>query len=552
MSILTGIALAGLIGGGGLTLSKNGKSSQFFGGIKNALTTTAIPRLRPQDYTNVKQVVSGQTIENKAQTTWDKILKTIKAGHILGGGWILASLIPFGIRKIFDFDSESTAMKAFSINLPIALLGGLGSIVTATFARNDFEASMINLVDDYVERVKISKDKKISDSKSGGELGTEDYVSFDDVILGSDRGKIIGAVRNLQRTGQILNLWGITGTGKTMTADSLADLILKQDFYDKDSVQIWKANSSAIDKALADDDTIGSWLREIPGLGRLFGETITERLERLVANAVKHYRDTGEFVVIVFDEAHELLATKQKNSIDPFDREKLKNALQRFFDNTLLQSDCKGVILALTSNSSVDQFPVTMFRRLVNVEYKRPDKERRIELIKNRVKVELETALNANPKLKDITLSSFTEEDFDKLASIGTVNLFKEIYKEKESSLIDDGLSPASVSHLEKRDMLHHAEIKQVINLAMLSYEGGGKEQLLLNIGSNLQAATKESVSRRFEWRGEISQKESAPVDYYFGRRGRASEDSRLVEKLGEILEEKLGLGRKDTTENNS
>ncbi len=141
---------------------------------------------------------------------------------------------------------------------------------------------------------------------------------------------------------------------------------------------------------------------------KIGGETIGERVERLVANAVAHYKKTGEYVVIGLDEAHHLLGKDSKhryggfNSADPNERSEVSNTLGKLIQDKIQTAKCQGIVLILMSNSTGSDMSAHLGRRFdADLIYERPDEELRKKLLEMVVTEELKNNKIANINLTD-------------------------------------------------------------------------------------------------------------------------------------------------------
>lgn len=504
VTTLGGLAGLGILAGSG-AFSRGGVlngSSSVLGPVKNILTTTAFESARPKDYTTVESALNSN-LDKKGHIK-NSLLRHLKIGHVIGLLWAGLSALPFGIKKIFNLDDDSSLLTLFKVNLPFGILGGIGSFVTACICRNDLEHSKENLLDQSVQRFSVSKSGQITKVREGVILEGK-LDSMDDVILEpASKRKITSAIKGAKHSGQVLILRGSIGTGKTMTAKAIANAILHEDYYKAEGIQVWHAAQNIMERALFADTKLGRMI--VPLVGKIGGETITERVERLVANAVKHYRETGEYVVIILDEAHEMFGMKDgQSAVDPAQRDITANELGKLFQDKIRNESglCKGVVLAMTANSAAKQLATSLQRRCTDVEYKRPSKEVRAELIQSVLKRELEKTDPRNAKLnQDVRFDMLTNQDFEKASEPGTVNLYKDVFHEQRSEV--PTYLTSYISQLENRNMVHHDDIVKSVITAIDSYTKGGKDSLFKMIEENIQSRTSEAVDRRHEWEDEI------------------------------------------------
>ena len=512
---LTTVAAASSAG----IITAGGKSRSLFTNVKNTLTTPLIPSTRTQDYTTVEKALKDSSPGAKKPSKW---LKMLKVGHAFGLAWLL-SMFSGNILEKFDIDSDSAIAKVCKVNSPIALIGGVVSLLTATIGRNDLEDSMVNLLDNHVTRFKVNKDG--SSVKSKDDQPWEYFPDLNEVVLPSGEqdynSEIKALIKESRTRGVFINLRGVIGCGKTMTAKAIARKLMQEDWYNKDNVQVWFASQNTMEKAWADD---GFPRIELPVIGRIGGETVSERLERLVANAVKHYKQTGEHVVIILDEAHEMLGLGD-NTVDPAVRSKISAALGKFCDEKLKKEMCQGVMVVATSNASGKQISAHLGRRFdLDIQFLRPAKQERLELIKNYLQKELKKQIDGTSKdlinenlardVKNQQISFDSNKfvnDYGSLAEIGTENLFQSQYGGDKDRAEGAGLL-AYIAHLEKRDMMHCDAVIKAVRESLQLYESGGTLGLKALIENSLKSKTAAAVKANHEWIQEII--------HYFGELG--------------------------------
>lgn len=527
------LAIGGLAGGlPALSLmrgNKKDKGTNFVSKTKNFLTATAFETVRPQDYTTIESAIKDKTAAKKEKSFSEKLLGFVKVGHIFGLAWLAATAIPYVLKKIFNFDDDSWLVKLFKVHIPFGMVGGLGSLGVATFCKNDYEGTLTNVIDDSVTRRKVYKGGKaellkenVVDKRTYPAINAV-VLPGDDIITGKDgqmysegqgscRGEINSALIRAQKAGIIFNFYGVTGCGKTMTAEAIADGVLNQPWYKGKSVQIWDASSNLMDKTIVDEigrNGFVEFLEDLIGI-RLFGESIAERLERTIAHAKRHYLETGEYVVIVLNEAHDLLGMSKRNGVynpsDPHSISRVASNIQKLVDKFRTELG-SGVCVALTSNSSIDQIGTALGRRFdTNTRFGRLGKNSRKLLIQKVLNRELNKPdseqLNKNI-IRDKVQLKLDPNDYEVLSSnIGTPNLFERSYGSKQARVEKD-LMP-HIEKLSHYDILTGDDVDRAVVDAVLNYKSGGKEELKKLIATFLTYKESKEIQDE-KWKGEIT-----------------------------------------------
>ncbi len=526
------LAIGGLAGGlPAFALRKGGKNNgtNFVSKTKNFLTATAFETVRPQDYTTIESAIKDKAVTKKGKSFGEKLLGFVKVGHIFGLAWLASTAVPYLLKKIFNFDDDSWLIKLLKIHIPIGMVGGLGSLGVATFCKNDYEGTLTNVIDDSVTRRRVYKGGKAELLKENV-LDKRTYPSInavvlpgDDVITGQDgqmysegqgscRGEINSAFLRAQKAGIIFNFYGVTGCGKTMTAEAIADGILSQSWYKGKSVQIWDASSNLMDKTIVDEigrNGFVEFLEDMIGI-KLFGESIAERLERTIAHAKRHYLETGEFVVIVLNEAHALLGMSKKsgayNPSDPHSISRVATNIQKLVDKFRTELG-SGVCVAQTSNSSIDQIGTALGRRFdANVRFGRLGENSRKLLIQKVLNRELNKPdseqLNQNI-VRDKARLKLDPNDYEVLSkNIGTPDLFERSYDSKQARVEND-LKP-HIAKLSHYDILTGDDVDRAVVDAVLNYKSGGKEELKKLIATFLTYKESKEIQDE-KWKGEIT-----------------------------------------------
>lgn len=447
----------------------------------------------------IKAQSPDKRLQPKLESSWDKAIQKIKVGHfagiVLGGIGILSLYLAKTMKDTF----LETLFKGSG---PTGVFGGIVAFLVATFGSNEYESSVKEIIDEYVNRITVDKD---------GNTVTRDGVpdlkcpSLDEVVLPQEhKDDLFGAMLLTQEegVGGAFAFKGITRCGKTMSAKALARELAKRSPTGK--AQFWFASEAAMKRNLADDFGVN-----------LFGETISQRIDRILGNAILE----KDPVVIVLDEGHHLLGyerhgSERGNLNSPHARSGMSSAFGKILSEKLRTKKCANVYLVITANSSAEEMSAHMKGRMdSDLFYDRPGETERKELIKLYLKEALE---KHSDKLKGLKPSNFTDKDFEKLAEIGTVNLLKQYDKKSEKSAISEAKAAGFAGRIEmlrKRPMLHAEQIEKAVKTCVVRYISDGCK------GRNklydmLRTSLEKNLSRELEerrWEGELQ--------YYFGNR---------------------------------
>jgi len=509
---ITGLTLLALAASGAAASGVVGKkqSSTFLDRTKALLTTPTLSQYRPEDYTTIESALISTKKTKNEESFADKIFSKLKFGHVLGTVFLAGLPIP-KILSYFNVDDDSFWMKASKILMPFEILGTAISYITATFCKNEHVESMKNILDHFVTRYKVTGDKVVN-----LQTGAEDPQrnrSLDRLIMpDAMRRQIRSHVANSKDNGVGLNAIGPPGLGKSSTGFAIA-----AEAAGEGNAQVWVANKNIMEGTLSDSQELGlltkmfNGVSSVFGLGRLTGETFAERIERLIANAVKHYRETGEPVIILLDEAHKLIGSKNDGSDqnDPHNRTSTVEELGPLFEDKLKKEMCKGVILLATSNSSPDQIAGHFFRRLQILKYTNPTKKERALKIEDVLKEWFASEKYKGSKLQKDgiaidtvleeikTRESSTDPGSKKISSIGRVNLLK-AYFDGDKEATDKAGYGNFVKALEGRNILHYESIEFAVMDAINNYESGNRVEAFVNLLRKcLQDKTKAEVENR-------------------------------------------------------
>lgn len=455
-------------------------------------------------------------------TTFQKLLQKLKVGHLIGLG--TAGL--FGgldvIRRIAEKKKKkgtaafTAVFESYSF---FGALAGLASFLTACFYKNKHEESIKGSIDEIVDRYVVKADGSRTLIKEGVVDGKK-HPSLDQVVLSRSNDMVLKdalALARDQKVGSIYCLSGITGCGKSMTAEAMATHLAKKSKTGR--AQYWYASDKTMQENFM--DLLPSFGQEI--LGKVLGvEGTHEKLEKLFAHAVLEDDD----VVIVLDEAHNLLGSGGLNfdPNNPHHSPQLVDSLKRLFSDKLKTKKCGNIYLVLPSNAKNDQIASPLARRMdANIFYDKPREEERKRLIKTIIEYEIrERGDQINIKAEDLK-----DEDFDKAAAIGTYNLLEKFGKNEDiayEEALEAGFG-GKVEELRSRPMFNGSEIDSVVRGAIVRYieNGceGGKAKLLESIESSLQKLL-DSILNERRWESELKTYfgQSKPNNMIFGNFG--------------------------------
>lgn len=433
---------------------------------------------RPRvDYTTIDQAYEDPSLTKK-----EAFKEKITRGHISG-------LINLGLGGLFAFFAkriENSFWKGlwgfFSV-LEIISAGISASV--GTFAKDEKDEEMKAIIQKYVEK--------------------EPAPSFDlnRVILAQkNRDDVTTALSFTGERGVVINARGVIGNGKTMTGRAIAKTL---ESMHKVKANYWNAKEEAIQENLADQGVRFEFMGFKVG-----GETIGERVERIVANAVAHYRKTGEYVVVGLDEAHHLLGKDKHawkfNSADPNARSEVSNTLGKIIQDKIQTAKCKGVVLVLMSNSTGIDLSAHLQRRFdADLVYDRPDKVLRQQLLPIVVNEELK-----NNQVNGVVLDG---SDYAQLADIGTVNLLQRVFSGDNFNVPYDIKS--CTEDLKSFNMLTYDAITKAVIAAVRAYKDSGtfsKQNLLAIVSEKLEDRVSTAVNDRSKWQDELKLK--AGKDY--------------------------------------
>ncbi len=501
----------------------NGKAQGVIDRGRNLLTLPALSKYRPVDYKTIESAHDTTITKPDALTGLDKFLSKLKLGHFIG-----TALLPLlGLPKLLDYfgvDSDSIWMKLSKIAIPFEVVGTAVSWAVATLAKNDFVESMKSLVDNFCQRLEVTRDKKIRDVITKKEI--DKYMTFDNLIMEEGKKMEFGAfAETLMHRGDGRNVIEATGVGKTSSVYASGARVFENDSYIGDTVEIWKANSNIMEGTLSDVGGLGFITKTIDrftgmlGLGKLTGETIAERLERLIANAVRYHLETGKIVIILLDEAHEMLGKKsssvsfangsemlrsngQEGSGNPLNRSKTAEELGPLFEDKLNSILCKGVGVIATSNSAAEDIAYHLLRRLGTdpVVLTKPREKERKEKLETTIRVNFQNLDKYQAVKKDnLDVASVIKLAFNEanaLQKFGEVDLFKSYFGNSEKAAQDAGFG-AYIEGLKNRNILHYDHLGKAVHVAMTNYKGGGEDALVELLRIKLDSMVRSELGNR-------------------------------------------------------
>lgn len=427
----------------------------------------------PVDYTTIevaKQVKKGSTAPSrKLYGAWDKFVSLLKMGHVIGLGLLGTGAGFFYTAKKFEDTFLAPFFKAYG---PLGIIGGAIALLTALFGRNEAEKGVASILDNFAERLTINSADNTSLDQNGN-TGRRVFDYRDLVLSRGNRNQMEEVFNTLEKGfGCVVNAAGIIGNGKTSLAEALAGELVRRDICRK--ALYWNAKDAAFAHTLADD--IGPTLLGIIPIG----ETIIQRVERLVANAVAHHKRTGEYVVISLDEACNLLGLDNRwfslhsfDTADPHKRSKISSALGRLISDKISTQDCEGVVVVIPTNSNGDDTSDNLGRRMKELTFRNPTQSMREELIKKVVQREI--------KRRKITGTNPDKLNYSELSRIGTVDLPRlwgnGNRKRGESEAQELGLR-GCLPEISAYDVLHCDAITKAVVNALDEYKSGGNQAL--------------------------------------------------------------------------
>lgn len=445
-----------------------------------------------------------KSLDPEHLTTSQKILQKLKVGHLAG----LGTAAVFGgidvARRLAEKKKKKGAAAltaVFETYTFFGLLAGIASFVSACLFKNSHEEKIKGSLDEIVDRYEIKADGTKTLIKEGV-IEERKHPSLNQVVLShSNEMKLKNemAVAKDKKIGSVYCLSGITGCGKSMTAEAMATDLAQKSKTGK--AQYWYAS---------DDMMKENFMDFLPSIGKeIFGkvlgiETTHEKLEKLFAHAILEEDD----VVIVLDEAHKLLGSGgvNFNPNNPHHSPQLVDSLKRLFSDKLKTKKCGNIYLVLPSNNRNDQIAAPLARRMnVNIFYDKPRKDERKKLIRSI----LEREIQERKEKIDIKIDDLLDEDLDKIAEIGTCNLLEK-FGQNEDIAYEEAVAAGfggKVEELRNRPMFNGSEIDGIIVASVVQYVNGGceggKAKLLDLIEDSLQKLLDSILSER-RWESEL------------------------------------------------
>ncbi len=558
MSIIGTALLLGVLSSAGTSMylsnNKNAKPSTFGNRVKNFLTQPVSSKYKPKVLKKIEEAVANPE-QNSVQpkTNSEKFVAGLKTGHILGTAWLSTTLIPL-VLKFFSVDDDSIWMKLSKINLPFAALGGIGSLAVATFGKNDNVENSKNFIDNLARRFKFTKDKKVIDVSSGVERN-DLYRSLGRLILPENiRSRVKSAMKDSTIHGTGMHAIGPPGNGKTSLAYGIASTMLEDDEENKlSAAQVWLVEPSIMEGTLADQDELGMFTKMLDGLstsmgfGRVSGDTVTERIESIVAHAVAHYKMTGEPVVILLDEAHEIFKPKgsrnmprfafddagadssfDTSTVDPNKRTKTINEFGKLLEDKIKKEMCTGVILLAASNIGQNEITAQMFRRMPMVTLHNPGRDEKIckmrestehwftntalkektkkltdsgitlDLVSERLRELEDSSQTLIPRGSEVSLAEKSN-----IYDVGSVNLVDVYFNGDESEVIKAGYINF-LQDMKSRDVLCFEHIDFAIRDAIHNFNGGTVDDFLRLVQKALVSYTEETLQAKDSVLGSV------------------------------------------------
>ena len=475
---------------------------------------------------------------------FEKAQASLRTGHFIGLSWLSTTLTPL-ILKFFSFDDDSIWMKLSKINIPIAVLGGIGTLAVTSFSKNDIIEGAKNFIDNFAQRFRFTKDKKVTNISKGVDA-SELYKPLGKLVLDDGvMAKIQSLIAGSALHGGSLHAIGPPGNGKTSLGYGIVSSMVEEDKGDKlPAVQLWLVDKNVMEGTLADRDELGMFTKMLDsislalGFGKMSGNTITERAEIIAAHAVAHYRMTGEPVVILFDEAHEIFKQKEGNSIkdllenrkelstittstvDPNKRSKTIKEFGALLEDKIKKAMCKGIMFLATSNISRSEITAHMFRRIQTTTLTAPGRKDRIKRLRQIVErwftepsldgclsklktngITLEAIQSRLTKLEDPDQSLINTEMHSlaeklNIYDIGTVNLIDVYFNADEEAAKKQGFID-SISDMKNRDVLCHEHFDFAVRDAVYNFNSGNVDDFLKLIQKYLVNYTEETLQAK-------------------------------------------------------
>lgn len=443
---------------------------------------------RRVEFQTIDSVVSDPNATKKPGFT-----DYVKKGH----AWSLFNLALGGVFAWISSKVESNFWKYtigfFSVT---NFLSAAAQVIVSTVCTSPEEAKMKELIPKYITK-------------------EEPSVKLSDVILDPDHETAIKLeIEEAKKRGSVINIYGTIGNGKTMTGRAIAGELIQAKACTK--AQFWYGKDELL-KVEAVDHFGGPV--SIFGYTIIGGETIVQRVERVVANALAHYKRTGEYVVIGLDEAHVLLEGHEskgsrRSSTKATDRPAIIQAFAKMVDKIQSKNgDCKGVVLMLMSNSAGNKFKF-LERRMPNLEYKRPTEALRKRFLKVIIPKMLEKyEIKGKVNLK--------ESDYSRLAEIGTEDIFQKYWGSKvfqNSNGTESDYSPEYVKpkkeELKEYDLLHFDAIEKAVDKAAYDIKNGRGSSFIDLLEGKLKKLTSDAASDRKAIEDEL--KDKSGKEYYY------------------------------------
>ncbi|MCH2228612.1 MAG: ATP-binding protein [Candidatus Caenarcaniphilales bacterium] len=439
--------------------------------------------------------------KNKEKNTSNQFLTKVKSGHLVGAALMLGSTL------LKMFQSKLGASKKLEDNISdgtlFGFLGGLGSVLVATFDKNVAEVNAAGSLDDLVDRYEVSANGKTKNLNK--DVESEDYPHLENVILSASNKDELEAAINLsedQNIGAAGLLRGITRCGKTLTTKAIAQELANKSRTGK--AQYWYATDLVMNHSFGDVHKLA---------GQLLGEEPTiDKLEKIIAHAMMARGENDETpIVIVLDEAHRMLGGSGSSSSkesrilsydknDPTQTAPLVESLKRLISEKLSTPKCKNILLLLTANSTADQLAAPLQERMImDLFYDKPHKEEREQMIRN-------TLIDEINKKNDLGISTdeVKNTNLKDIAEIGTVNLLDKFGSDDEAVRAGFG---GNIEELKNRPMLNYLQLERIVRSAVIAHQKNGKKgltELLESIKESLNKKLNSILNQKSAWKREL------------------------------------------------
>ena len=422
-------------------------------------------------YQTISSVVNDANASKK-----EGITEKVTLGQLIGlGNFVVCAGSGYLATKIDNAFKYVLGLISVCSGFGGLFAGGLG-----TFRKHQGEAEQIEVLDKHVDKSQVAAGK------------------CDDIVYSLANEDKINRIVELAKTqGVTVNVYGPHGTGKTQKMRRLTEKLESSGVCKK--AVIWDANKQIYTEGIGDQ------------LRRTFlggGETIAQRIERLVANALAHHKKTGEYVVLILDEAHELFAghdlssffkqiqsLDRPSSVDPNDRPATINDYGEVLKKVKDIPGLKGVILIQASNTAGNPYEYLDRGFNFSMEVPRAGQEERVKIIKNTL-----TQALKEKGLEGITLIN---NDYETLAKLGTRDIYDSV-----RSVISHEPSEKNSQRFRNMDVLRSDVLVNLITTAVSALTSSDiKDTLISKLTESIKKEADEQASNITKWKDEYEQR---------------------------------------------